>query len=450
MKSIPLISLVFCLLFIHACSKQPNLPEITDNQQPMLTPMSYRNPTSTSIPSSTPLPTSTPTTTPTITITPTQTVTPTLTATPLGGGTGLIQIQSCIDRDFLGGYDCTKNVYSLSENQIVSSEKIERTEFKAIEIREYFYRLDMVDPDTGGTKIILGCPEEYDGCNLGVLFGSAEDEWVYVIRDSDPEMYDGKSLMDLYKVNTQTGESIALDHFTGYISWFEAFPGSSRGLLSVLEDGYINGALLVYDLETQESQVIAEFSSQFYRFGYSPNLKYFWYRFTDYCYTELVSVDGEKISTLNHSDGILGWLDEDNFLLFTAENNPPYCTANGIAVANQYGLTGKWITQSAVDVFGAQISPDGQKLVYTTECNNNGCRKVIVANIDGSDAYVLIDKPDFTANFNGKFSSDGNKIFYILDNQFMMVNIDGSDPKIFFDSGEASITDFRFSDPLKP
>jgi hypothetical protein len=386
-------------------------------------------------------PTLTATLIPTFTPTPTSTKVPTTTSTPIGGGSGLVQIYSCKDSNFYSIYNnCTLSVLSLSDMQI---ETMERPEFRDIEEKEYKHRLELYDPSSGESKIILECPQEYQECNQQIIFGSPYDEWIYIIQGSQLKFYDGKHMTDLYRVNTRTGESSAVDHFERYIFDFHPFPGSTKGLLSVF-GGEMDDELMIYDMETQERHSVAKSPGQFYRFGFSPDLSTFWYRTPDYCDTELVSKDGKRIAKMKNSDGILGWLDQEKFLLFTANNNPPICSPNSIAIANRYGLTGDWITHAHVDTYGAQISPDGTKLVFASDCNYDGCRKVMITNSDGSAPYLLMDSPDYTLWFFGKFSPDGKKLFYVQDNKLMMVNIDGSDPQFLFEPKEGFITEFSF------
>jgi hypothetical protein len=396
---------------------------------------------SSSTPSRTPTQTGTASPIPSVTPTPTRTTVPTPTSTPVGGGSGMVVIYSCKDVDTGFFFNCTKSVVSLSGELI---QTLERPEIRSVETTQEKTHLELYYPDTGNAKTIMECSEKYQVCSQVIVSGSLDDEWVYVAQEYQLVLFDDKSMIDLYRVNIGSGEQVAVGHFDGFELRFQPFLESSKGLLTYIGNVFMS-ELMIYDPETQGRQLIAAREGQFNRYGFSPDQSMYWYRITDYCETELVSSDGERIAKMANSSGILGWLDPDRFLLLTTDDNPPYCTPTGIAIANRYGLTGDWISQSRVSEY-AQISPDGKKLVFMTNCNNNGCKTLMAANIDGSDPHLLIDSPDpfYPFRWTWDFSPDGKKYLFILDNKLMMVDLDGGNPQTLFETNEEVFIRFSF------
>ncbi len=198
--------------------------------------------------------------------------------------------------------------------------------------------------------------------------------------------------------------------------------------------------LFVYDLETQERQLILTAQGAFEWFGYSPDLSTYWYHIVDFCNTRLVSNDGKQIAVLGSSDKILGWIDKDKFLLETTYVNPPDCyPTTGIAIANRYGLTGDWVTPTRFEY--ASLTPDGTKLVYDSECNNKGCKKLLIANTDGSNPQTLLESPDPVINAYGiSFSPDGKHLLCRTDcdewvcKKVIALDMDSKETRIIYES----------------
>jgi len=248
-------------------------------------------------------------------------------------------------------------------------------------------RLELYNPVSGETKTLLECPVETYSCTHN-LFGSLDDKWMILAQNNHKAKFDGQGVTVLYRLDNASQQVTLVDQFEGDIFGFRPLGGSSQGLISLLKDGF-RGELLIYDLDSSEQQPIISRMGQFYRFGTTPDKDVFYYRIADYCETELVTREGNRIPAIQNSDGILGWIDDETFLVFTASNNPPVCTRTGIAQANRYGLTGEWITDQPVQ-WGI-LSPDGGKVFFTSGCNSLGCTRLMVANPDGSQPRLILE-----------------------------------------------------------
>jgi hypothetical protein len=299
----------------------------------------------------------------------------------------------------------------------------------------YRRRLDVVDPASGTTKTILDCPSENFYCNPIVLTGSLQSDELIIAQHYQRQRYDGNQLVDIYRVNSTSYEAERVDSFEGNISQFHPLPGRSVGLLSVTgNDRY--GELLLYDPVTLERTLVLMRKGQFYKSGLTTDPDLFWFRRSDFCETELVTVDGQRAARIMNSDGVIGWMDDENFLVFIADNNPPYCTHNGIAVANRIGLTGKWITLARSD--WAMLSPDSKFIFFTSSCNNNGCLRLMVTDLVTHESLILIESPTrFSLDgLSAVYSPDGTKIFISVAMQIWIFDSDLSNGQVLFEAGQ--------------
>ncbi|MGW8251064.1 MAG: TolB family protein, partial [Anaerolineales bacterium] len=220
---------------------------------------------------------------------------------------------------------------------------------------------------------------------------------------------------------------VLLDTIRGSLE-FIPFPDSTKGLLAASwAHGNFMSDLYVYDMATQDRYPITSAQGAFAGFGYSPDLSKYWYHIWDFCDTRLVFNDGRRIPTIQSSDRILGWVDDELFLVETTMLNPPECTASGIALANRYGLTGDWITtSSSKDLL---LSPDGKQLLYSTDCTREGCKQAMLVNVDGSSPRILLEN---NPAFGASFSPDSGYVVYPADcidtgcKKLSVVSVDGT------------------------
>jgi hypothetical protein len=417
---------ILMFFLLAACS--PVTQAVTENPisaiPPSSTPSLLPSPSPSATPSVTPSPTITHTPSPSPSLTPLPSPTP----TPLGGGSGFVSFDAC--RDW---YDCDRLELSLAALQLTNSNQPFLKWFT--EPDTYRRRLDVVDPASGTTKTILECPPENFSCIPMILSGSLQSDEIIIAQHFQRQRYDGNQLIDIYRVNTITYESERVDSFGGYISQFNPLPGRSMGLLSIQgNDRY--GELLLYDPLTLERTLVLRRKGQFYRSGLTPDPQQFWFRRSDFCETELVTVEGQRAARIMNSDGVIGWMDDETFLVFITDNNPPYCTHNGIAAANRIGLTGKWVTSARTD--WAMLSPDRKLIFYTSSCNNNGCSRLMVTDLVTNESLTLIESPARFSlwGLNAVYSPDGAKIFFSIGKQIWMFDSDFSNGHMLFEAGQ--------------
>jgi hypothetical protein len=416
---------ILMLLLLAACS--PIAQPVTEDPISALplssTPSLLPSPNPSATPSATPSPTITRTSSPS----PTSTPLPSPTPTPLGGGSGVVSFQAC-----RAWNDCDRLELSLVSRQLTNSNQ---PFLKWITIPDtYRQQLNIVDPASRKTITILECPPENFYCNPSILSGSLQSDELIIAQHYQRQQYDGNQLVDIYRVNTSSYEAERTDSFVGNISQFHPLPGRSIGLLSVKgNDRY--GELLLYDPITLERTLVLRRKGQFYKSGLTPDPDQFWFRRSDFCETELVTVDGQRAARIMNSDGVVGWQDDENFLIFITDNNPPYCTHNGIAVANRIGLTGKWITLARSD--WAMLSSDKKIIVHNSSCNNNGCTRLMVTDLDTNVSLTLIESPArFSLDgLNAVYSPDGTKIFFSIAKQIWMLDSDFSNGQVLFEAG---------------
>jgi hypothetical protein len=416
---------ILMLLLLAACSPiaQPVAEDPISAVPPSSTPSLLPSPS----PSATPSATSSPTITRTPSPSPTSTPLPSPTPTPLGGGSGFVSFDAC-----RAWYDCDRLELSLIARQVANSNQPFLKWFT--EPDTYRQRLDVVDPASGTIKTLLECSPDNISCIPSILSGSLQSDDLIIAQHYQRQRYDGNQLIDIYRVNTTSYEAERVDSFGGYISQFHPLPGRSTGLLSVRgNDRY--GELLLYDPLTLERTLVLRRKGQFYKSGLTPDPDQFWFRRSDFCETELVTIDGQRAARIMNSDGVIGWRDDENFLVFITDNNPPYCTHNGIAVANRIGLTGKWITLARSD--WAMMPPDRKVIFFTSNCNNNGCTRLIVTDLVTNVSLTLIESPArFSLNgLYAVYSPDGTKIFMSIAKQIWMFDSDLSNGQLLFEAG---------------
>jgi len=401
-------------IFLASCTASTSTPAPTD--VPPATSTAVAPPTLTSTQTPTQIPTDTPT--PTLTPTPSPTV--------IGGGSGIILLEDCLTWDH-----CTRSLLSLEDLQITDSDQ-PTINLEVIK-PDSKYRLVLSNPKSGETKPILECTDEFAACYQRILSGTLKDELIYVAQQYQQKLYDGILITDIFHLNTVSLQATLIDQFEGSIFTFLPFPDSNKGLVSITGFPHLS-AMIIYDLETLQRETIIQDQGKFYRVGTTPDPGVFWYRIADYCETELVTRDGFRVAQFNNSDGIAGWVDFDTFLLFTASNNPPVCTRTGIALANRTGLTGNWITIARTN--WAMMSPVGANVFYTSNCNSNGCTKLMVSNPDDSESFLLIESPERLGRPpDTALSPDGTKLIITWGRQIWMINADGTDPQVLLETG---------------
>lgn len=178
-------------------------------------------------------------------------------------------------------------------------------------------RLDLIDPVSREIHTILDCPAKTVNCRQQILSGSLQEDGLLIAQNIHQRKFDGFGLTELYRLDTETLEAKLIDQFDGDIVGFKPIEGSSEGLMSLLKEGF-RGELLIYNPDTLERHTLISRMGQFFPFGITPDQDLFYYRIADYCETELITRDGSRIPAIQNSDGILGWIDEATFLVFTA------------------------------------------------------------------------------------------------------------------------------------
>lgn len=330
-------------------------------------------------------------------------------------------------------YDCQQFEYSLIDFELREPSQ-PYFKVEVIDLDTYKFRLALIDPLAGNIKATLQCTDEMASCYQEIFFGSMQDEELYLVQSYQRQLYDGRRMTDLYRLDTRSLEISQVDQFPGTLSYFYPISGSRKGLLGTLGQTFL-GELVLYDLDTHERVSILKRRGQFFRIGPTPDERVFWYRIADYCETELVSKDGQRIASIKDSDGIIGWIDNETFLLFAASNNPPICTRTGIALANRYGLTGEWIAITRSD--WAKLSQDGKTLFFISDCNSRGCSKLMRLDLPAGNPQMVVENSDRFNSFDSQaaFSPDGTKMLFSGGKQVLLVDGDGSNSQILLDSG---------------
>jgi len=427
-------SLAALLVFtLSACSSSAALTSTVPSEKTQH--VLIENPTVAASPSLTPLTlstgtaTPTPTTLPSPTSTPSPTPVPSPTSTPIGGGSGILLVETCPT-----WYDCEPWQLSLTDGQLVQY-KEPYLKLEVVNLDSFKFRMVLSNPSTGEATTVLQCPDDIASCYQTLISGSLQDDQLYLAQAYQRALYDGNRATDLYRLETRSLELNLLDHFAGDLRYFFPFSTGSQGLMGLLGNTF-HGELLLYNLNTLKRSTLIARRGQFLSYGANLDEQIIWYRIADYCETELLATDGKRIAQIKNSDGIIGWIDDENFLLFTASNNPPICSRTGIAAANRYGLTGQWITSSPTN--WAMLSPDAERIFYSSGCNNLGCNKLEVANLDGSDPHTIIESSQRMTGYPGTslLSPDRTKLVFIVGMQIWLVDSDGSDPQILLESNQ--------------
>jgi hypothetical protein len=343
--------------------------------------ISTSTPTKTSTQKLTNTLTVTPSPSPTITLTPsfTPTITPTTTPSPThqGGGLGLFKIN-------VKGIEF---IYSIDDRSVGFG--VNSTEFKweFMDAAKNLLRL-VLDEGTGNNKILYECPLDDYICSVNVIAGNPGDEWIYINVEHRQQQY-CPCTQELIQVNTITNEQIVLEQSTGAVGFrLMMYPEASKWLLT---DNWVRGFysdLFIYNLETQEKQLVITKQGSFSKFGFAPDRSFIWYRITDYCKVQMVREDGSQIPGFNNAESILGWINADQFLVITANNNPPICSLTGVAVADMYGL-GDWVVRS--NLGQVLLSPDQSKLIYTDDCSNSVCKYLMMIDLNNRETEILYE-----------------------------------------------------------
>jgi hypothetical protein len=428
---VPVHLAALLILTLSACSSTaaPTSTIPAEINQPVLpgSPTAAASPRLTSTPISTATATLTPTSLPSPTTTPSPSPEPSPTSTPIGGGSGILLLETCPI-----WYDCEPWQLSLSDGLLVRSNQ-PYLRLEVVKVDPFKFRMVLHNPSTGATTAVLHCPDDMYSCHQSLISGSLQDDHLYLAQAYQRRLYDGNKQTDLYRLNTSSLELTLVDQFAGSIWTFHPLSKGLQGLMG-FEGNAFQGELLLYDLETLQRSTLVARRGQFLLYGAHPDEQTIWYRITDYCETELVAAGGQRIAQIKDSDGIIGWIDDENFLIFTASNNPPICTHTGIALANRYGLTGQWITTSLS--YWAELFPEHGKLFFTSECNNKGCMQLMSADLDGSNPQLVLESPQrfFGDLKNGLVSTDGTFMLFSTGKQVWMINLDGSPPQILLNS----------------
>jgi Tol biopolymer transport system component len=139
-----------------------------------------------------------------------------------------------------------------------------------------------------------------------------------------------------------------------------------------------------------------------------------------------VNPDGtNQINISNNNDGdVLGeWSPDGSKIVFSSENNGNIdiyaVNANG---SNKIRLT----TDSATDETPSW-SPDGSKIVFASDRSGHGL-EIYLMNADGTNQSRVTNAPGF--NYFPKFSPDGNRIAFVSDrsgnSEIWVINADGT------------------------
>jgi hypothetical protein len=324
---------------------------------------------------------SSPTTTPTPSPTPTISPTPTPSPTHIGGGSGMFKIN----------VKGSVFIYSLDDRSMDLEVKSPELNLEYIDDAKNLMRL-VLDEGIDNNKILYECPIDDYICYVRVLADNPDDERVYLNVEHRQQEY-CPCTQELIRVNTITSEQNVLEQSTGSVGFdLMIYPESSKWLLT---DNWARGFysdLFIYNPETQEKQLVITRQGAFSQFGYAPDYSFIWYRITDYCKVEIVREDGSQIPGFDNADSILGWINEEQFLIITANNHPPICSLTGVAVANIYGL-GDWLLRGNIGQI--LLSPDQSKLIYTDDCSNSVCKSLKMLDLNNRETEILYESDIF-------------------------------------------------------
>lgn len=374
---LPIVGIIS--LFLSGCGSG-QLQEPTNTATPTRTSTQNSSPTLTTTYTPTITPSQTPTWTPTPSPMSTATLSPTPSPTHTGGGSGLLRM--VIRND--SGYEYP--IYSLNDRSINSDVQLPEFRYEPMTDEGKIERL-IFNPGAGEGKIIYECPLEDHLCHVEVTSGKPGDEWIYISVEHRQQEYCPCD-HELIRLNTITGEREVLEQSAGVIS-LRSFPGNSKWLMVLNRVRSPFSELYIYNPDTREKQLLITERGSFRYYDFAPDQSFIWYRIFDFCEIKLVREDGSKIPGFGDADSILGWIDDQHFLVVTANNNPPFCSLNGLAVANIHGLSGDWILRGR---FGdILISPDQNKLIYTEDCTIYGCQRLMMKDMDNGEPELLYE-----------------------------------------------------------
>ncbi|MFN2196823.1 MAG: hypothetical protein ACK2UW_11945 [Anaerolineales bacterium] len=322
-------------------------------------------------------PSSSPTATPSPSSTPTIRPTPTPSPTHQGGGSGTFKIK--VGESVFA--------YSLDDRSMDLDVESPAIKLEYMDDANNLMRL-VVDEGTENHKILYECPRNDYSCYISVLADNLDDGSVY-FNVEHRQQEDCPCNQELIRVNTITDEQNILEQSTGSVGFdLVIYPESSKWLLT---DNWTRGFysdLFIYYPEVQEKQLVITKQGAFSNFGYAPDYSLIWYRITDYCRVQFVREDGSQIPGIDNADSILGWINDDQFLVVTANNNPPICSLTGVAVANIYGI-GDWVLRGNVGQI--LLSPDQNRLIYTDDCGNSVCNSLKMLDLNSKETEILYE-----------------------------------------------------------
>lgn len=371
--------LIVLSYFVSACAGETST-EITNVPQSVT--MSTSTPTKTS--TDKPTKTSTVAYNPSTTTTPAPSLTPTISPTPTpspthqGGGSGIFKIN-------VNGSVFNYSLDDRSMNLDVTSPELRIEYMNDVKNLE---RL-VLDEGTDNNQILYECPLDDYSCYLGVLSDKPDDEWVYLYVSHRQQQYCPPCTYELVRINTITNEQNVLEQSTGAGDFaVKIYPESSQWLLTENWARGFYSDLFTYNPETQEKKLIITRQGGFAKFGYAPDRSFIWYRITDYCKVEMVREDGSQIPGFNYTESIIGWINEDQFLVAKANNNPPICSLTGVAIADIYGLE-DWVLSG--ELGHILLSTDKRKLIYTDDCSNSLCKSLKMLDLNGGETEILYE-----------------------------------------------------------
>ena len=102
----------------------------------------------------------------------------------------------------------------------------------------------------------------------------------------------------------------------------------------------------------------------------------------------------------------------DSRIIYVAETGTRTQPIKRLAIVNWDGTDHSYISEGAVTVFSPRLSPDGQRILYSSFAG--GTPHVRIMDLDGSNDRPLVEGPTTTMSFAPAFSPDGRRIAFSM------------------------------------
>ncbi len=139
----------------------------------------------------------------------------------------------------------------------------------------------------------------------------------------------------------------------------------------------------------------------------------------------VINEDGTGLKQLVQSAeniyaGTVGWSPDDSKIFYQIDNSIRAITVNGTGTFEIVSSENRTMD----DIFS--LSPDGQKLLFTTSTSEKVASKLYVIDSDGGNQKLLLDNITSRNVISVGWSPKGDKIAFIEDDNLYTINPDGS------------------------